>query len=208
MRQHDHHWDRHDRHAFPFTAPAYSGEYQQVYAGTQFSGPVDITQLTFFRAPGFPLASISGNFSLSLSTTSASIGSPSTTYSANIGADDAVFFNGAVSNVLSFTGTPFLFNPSQGNLLLDVFVNTSDPNQSSLAAGCSTQTNRVFNFFGNSSSHGIGTGPGQCTPNDYGLETQFTFTPVSVPEPSSLPVFGAALLGLFGLGAWRRPRPV
>jgi hypothetical protein len=190
--------------AFPFTATSYLGEYQQVYDASLFSGPVDITQITFFRAPGFASASISGNFTISLSTSSATVSSLSTVYANNIGPDNSLFFGGSVSNVLSFTGTPFLLDPSHGNLLLDLIVNTSDSVQSSLAAGCSTQTNRVFNFSGNSTSHGIGANPGQCTPNSYGLETQFTFTPAQVPEPSVLTLFGAGLLGLVGLGATRR----
>lgn len=115
-----------------------------------------------------------------------------------------MFFSGAVSNVLSFTGTPSFFDPSDGDLLLDVFVNT--PNNAPLAAGCSTDTNRAFNFFGNG-SQGIGTAPSQCTPNSYGLQTQFTFTAAQVPEPSELALFGTGLLALVGFGVMRRRKP-
>lgn len=37
---------------FPFSSSSYAGEYQQVYNGALFSGPVDITQISFFNAPG------------------------------------------------------------------------------------------------------------------------------------------------------------
>lgn len=187
--------------SFPFGDSNYLGEYQQVYDGSLFSGSVNITQLTFFAGPGFPFDKISGNYTLHLSTTAAGVGSLSTVYANNIGADNSLFFSGTVSNVLSFTGTPFLFDPTQGNLLLDVFVNTSNSTRSRFAAGCSTQINRVFNFFGNSASYGIGGSPGQCTPNSYGLQTQITFTPAAVPEPLTLSLFGA---GAAGLAALRR----
>src|SRR5271167_4496361 len=57
--------------AFPFTDPGYLGEYQQVYNGALFSGPVDITRITFIPSAGFPTTTISGDFTLDLSTTSA-----------------------------------------------------------------------------------------------------------------------------------------
>jgi hypothetical protein len=193
--------------SFPFGDPNYIGEYQQVYDASIFSGAVQITQLSFFAGPGFPSDTITGNYTLRLSTTNVGVGSLSTTYATNIGPDNTLFFSGAVNHVLSFAGAPYLFDPSQGNLLLDVFVNTGNSTLSRFAAGCSVQTNRVFNFSGNSNSHGIGASPGQCTPNEYGLETQFTFTAAAIPEPPALPMFGSALLALIGWGALGRRKP-
>jgi hypothetical protein len=187
--------------AYPFMTSTYVGEYQQIYDGALFSGPVNITQIDFFSVVG----DISGDYTLHLSTSSATPQTLSTTYANNIGADNALFFSGSVSHVLSFTGTPFFFDPAGGDLLLDVFVNTGNPVSGSLAAGCSTDTNRVFNFNGNG-SQGTGNSPAICTPTSYGLETQFTFTAAQVPEPSELALFGTGLLALIGFGAARRRR--
>ena len=131
--------------AYPFNFSGYSGEYQQVYSASSFNGPVDITAITFFTGP-ISDSSITGNYTLDLSTTSASPLHLSTNYASNTGADNAVFFNGSVSSSLTFTGTPFLYDPSKGNLLLDVEVHTPQATTDSfLAAGCSNDTNRVFN---------------------------------------------------------------
>jgi hypothetical protein len=192
--------------AFPFMVD-YVGEYQQVYNGALFSGPVSITQITFFGGPRSP-GTISGDYTLRLSTTSAAPSTLSTIYADNIGLDNAVFFSGAVSNTLSFSGMPFVFDPADGNLLLDVLVNTSNDVPVTnpvgfLASGCSTDTNRVFNLSGNGpSAIGLGSDPTLCS--SYGLQTQFTFTSAQVPEPSELAVFGTGLLALMGFGVRRQ----
>src|SRR5580704_12002820 len=133
----------------PFNVPTYIGDYQQVYNAALFSGPVDITAITFFAATTIPTTTISGDFTLDLSTTSAGSDTLSTTYADNLGADNTQFFSGVVSKVLTFDGTPFLYDPSQGNLLLDVDVLSKPLGSGALAAGCSTDTNRVFNLGGN-----------------------------------------------------------
>jgi hypothetical protein len=193
--------------AFPFTASDYLGEYQQDYNGALFPGPVEITGITFFASASFPATTISGDFTIHLSTTSATTtsgaGGLSDVYAANIGANNTQFFSGTVTNVLSFTGGPFLYNPSQGNLLLDVNVLTPDGVNGFLAAGCSTDTNRVFNLAGN----GAATQGGLSCPTGFGgLETEFTFTPAApVPEPSTGLMLALGLLSLlFSLPGRRR----
>ena len=188
--------------AYPFTHTTYVSEYQQVYDGSFFSGPSLINQITFFAGPGV-MPGITGNFTLNFSTTSKSPATLGTVYANNLGLDNTLFFSGAVSNTLTFTGSPFLFDPSKGNLLLDVLVNTPASANSSLIGSCGSDTNRAFSFSGTGPAVGTGTNPGLCSPNSFGLKTQFTFTAVSVPEPTPLAMFGAGLLGLLGLAAVR-----
>jgi hypothetical protein len=185
---------------FPFGV-TYLGEYQQVYNGALFSGPVDITGITFFLQTG-TTTTISGDFTIDLSTTSATTafgaGGLSDIYADNIGANNAQFFSGTVTNVLSFIGGPFLYNPAQGNLLLDVNVLSPIGLTSSLADGCSSDTNRVFNLGGNGSpiQGGIDCPTGPNTSGFGGLETEFTFTPAGTPEPSTLMMLATGLLVL------------
>jgi hypothetical protein len=185
--------------AYPFTATGYLGEYQQDYSSAFFSGPVEITGIAFFAAASFPNTKISGDFTIDLSTTTATttsgVGSLSDVYAANIGANNMQFFSGTVADVLSFSGGPFLYDPSQGNLLLDVQVLTPNGVNGFMAAGCSTDTNRVFNVGGSGSPSQDGL---SCPSGFGGLQTAFTFTAATppIPEPGTLLLFALGLLPL------------
>lgn len=119
---------------------------QQIYDASFFSGPTEITGISFRAYPG---AAPSGFFSntvnvssltVALSNTSvsaneASGAQPSTTFSANEGANLTTVFSGAATFTTAATGTgpqpfdytlnfttPFLYDPSGGNLLVDFLI--------------------------------------------------------------------------------------
>jgi hypothetical protein len=114
--------------AFPFGGPFYGNtgtEYQEAYSGSDFTGPVSITGIDFFLANGFSGSLYGGTYTLSLSVISSDIGGLSSSdLASNVGSDDTVFesvaLSGAAPTMLTFTGAPFLYNPSEGNLLLDI----------------------------------------------------------------------------------------
>jgi hypothetical protein len=175
-----------------------SQRYQQVYDSSQFSslgGPVLIHQI-LFRPDAFTGAAFSStlpSIQIDLSTTSATPASLSTTYANNVGADDRVVFGpGPLSLSSSFTGppggpkafdivinltTPFLYNPANGNLLMDVrnFLGGATTQFDSISS--STVTGRVWNSDVNA--------PTGTIAGDAGLVTEFGFGP-AVPEPSTL----------------------
>ena len=115
-----------------------SVRYQQVYASTAFAsltlGGEYITQIAFRPDAAQGAFTSTQTVQLNLSTTSKSPDSLSLTFSANVGLDDAVVFGSAPLTLSSSaTGgaphdfdiiitltTPFFYNPSAGNLLLDV----------------------------------------------------------------------------------------
>jgi hypothetical protein len=111
---------------FPFSN--YTGEYQQAYAANAFSGQTTITGLSFFLSNDFVTGNVTGDFTISLSYSARSVGSLSSTYADNIGNGSTTIFSGHISQSLSpghttltIIGiTSFLYDPSLGDLLLDV----------------------------------------------------------------------------------------
>ncbi|MGA3078422.1 MAG: PEP-CTERM sorting domain-containing protein [Bryobacteraceae bacterium] len=180
------------------------GTYQQVYLGNAFPGAMTIDDIGFYQSEvlgnGGQLAG--GTFTLSLSYTTASpLGGLDVNNgpSANIepGTEEQ-FFTGtlpaftpyATENILTFSGTPFAYNPADGNLLLTVSV-TGGTDSTPYLFMDETGTTPV------TSSAYFGTGNGA---NSTGLVTGINYTPAtgtSTPEPASL-VLVLAGIGLIG----------
>ena len=207
-----------EANAFPFNiggscmgCPLPSQRYQQVYAASEFaslSGPQLITQILFRpdASLGQAFSSTLSDIQINLSTTSAAPTGLSTTFEDNVGSDDTVVFSGPLSLSSAFTGpvggpkdfdivinllTPFLYNPSAGNLLLDIrnfaggvttFFDAQLQTEDSTSRGYTLGARDVNASIGDTDS--------------LGLVTKFTIIspPQAVPEPASV-------LGLFTVGA-------
>jgi hypothetical protein len=176
-----------------FTAPNPT-RYQQVYSSAAFSAPIDIGTISFFRGVSGDLAS--GTFTLSFSTTSAAVDALDTVnFDNNLGPVNQLFIvqvlaGGPAPDVLSFTGTPYHYDPALGNLLLDIQISgfsgsIGDP------AGYLSRNGNAGGLF--SRAHDFDSGF-----EGYGLVTAF--------EP--IPAPGAILLGSIGVGvvSWLRRR--
>ena len=186
--------------SFPF-GTAYNAEYQQVYASSSFSSAVQITDMYLYNTQfnSGATSTPSGTYTVSLSTTSAGVGSLSPTFSQNIGSNNTQVFSGSIQQSWAFGDTldihfttPFSYDPNSGNLLVDV-----------LGSGVSAPTNiyydvhspgalfqRVYCPFGESCSSGTVDTPG------FGLVTGFGTS--AVPEPGTLVMMGTGMVGLFG----------
>ena len=196
-----------------------SVRYQQVYSASQFpssTGPLMITQIAF-RPDGSvanpSLTLIFNSVQIDLSTTSSTPGTLSTTFASNVGADNVTVFNsfvflnapvtgppgGPKGFTVTFPITPFIYNPSAGNLLLDVRAFESG---GGISAPLDAQSNSPFTAHVDAPSIAATSGSSFAD----GLVTQFQFTPV--PEPSTL-VLGSLGVLLVGVGGrWRRRHSV
>ena len=180
--------------------------YQQVYSSSLFSGPISIIGLTFFNTQFTPGTIDPATYTITLSSGGATVGSLSTTFANNLGPNAQLFFSGSLSGSAapSFTisGTAFNYNPSSGDLLVQIFKNTGTSNAAATVfadsrTGDFSDFERVFN------TDGSATGFVQTA---RGLVTQFDTPPVSaVPLPAALPLFATGLAGL-GLLGWRRKK--
>src|SRR5580698_9952647 len=189
---------------FPFSGPFYGypgTDYQEAYASSDFTGPINITGIDFFLGAGFTGSLYAGTYTLSLSVISSNIGSlSSTNLAGNIGSDDTIFesvaLSGKAPNTLAFSGTPFLYNPTLGNLLLDISI-TGGSGGSDVAfednEGSGTSLARYQNF---GSNDGLG----------YGLVTEFVSASAApaVPEPAMLSLLCCGLAAVVGTRLRRR----
>lgn len=190
------------------TASGPSIEYQQVYAASAFPSAVTINSETFYwqfeQSDGGSDTLLGGTYVFSLSTTSAAVNALSTNLSSNLGPDNTTVATitipaGGVSFGTAFTfdnSTAFTYDPTKGNLLLDVSVSDQDnvpnspPSNNSFndADDTGAVTSRAFHLFDGADFPGADT---------VGLVTTFgTTAPPSVPEPGSLLLLASALAGL------------
>jgi len=208
---------------FPFNLIGFglsSQRYQQVYDKSEFSslsGPELITQILFRPDAGFggAFSSTLPSVQIDLSTTGKAPDGLSATFADNVGANDTVVYHtGPLALSSAFTGpangpkdfdilinldTPFLYDPTAGNLLLDV-RNFGGGGTTQFDAQESTDSvSRVFSLGGVNADSG--------NLNTSGLVTKFQFQPnhfEPVPEPCSLALLATGGMPLLGLLRRRR----
>lgn len=198
---------------FPFNLGAQ--RYQQVFAASDFaslSEPQLITQIAFRPdgSVGNPFSSTISNVLINLSTTSVAPDGLSTTFANNNGADNTTVFSGSLPLSSADTGSaagpkdfdivinlqdPFLYNPSLGNLLLDV-KNFSGERTTQFDAQSSggDSVSRIFSVTGN-----VNSSTGRM--DSLGLVTQFTTASVPTPVPEPTSVMGLLAMSILGAGS-------
>ena len=193
---------------YPFTcndsgvSSGQSIQYTQIYSSAAFAAPLAIGSITFYDTL-FPGPVISGDYSISFGTTTASLGAGYPINLSNVSPFFVGHLGSAIGSSFTITGNSFSYDPSAGNLVLQVIASNQAnvPNGSGNgyfdADQTGATTTRAFLMTGHSAAS-----------DQIGLVTGFNVS--TVPLPPSLPMFGAAIIGLvaFSLAGRRNPRPI
>jgi hypothetical protein len=143
-----------------------NGTYQQVYDAQLFPGKVKITSVGFAVAdlglPGFG----DGDYKVSFSVTPKPIcGLDGTDLNSNVGSRPKYFFGGSLNGGVEISGTPFIYDPAEGNLLMIIEVSGRGPvdwnsqnHQGSMFRGPSCQgSSRAWNWmYGSQDADNVG----------------------------------------------------
>jgi hypothetical protein len=180
--------------AFPFnlTLAGPGTRYQQVYDSTQFGPtPLFINSLTFFEdvTPGGVFRT--ADYTFTLSTSNFTVNNLDTANLNNNPGGDASFFatvnlSGPTGTQFTIDGNPFLYDPTAGDLLIDIMINNIGASGTGGFAAMNATAGGLF-----SRAHDFDSGF-----TNHGLVTGF-----NIPEPSTMLLLG---VGLLGLAAFRR----
>jgi hypothetical protein len=183
---------------YPFNIAAFGAanmRYQQVYSHSEFGQPGTITAIRFRRNGDQSAFTTSGiDLKINLGYSAYSVDTVSSTFASNIGPGSTAVYDSSIDGLLTLSSTatgsapfpfdvvinlprPFYYNPSQGELLMDIFMRNSPATKQFDASGGGEQTTtrRIYSTNINASSGALDNS--SDSGSYYGLITRFDMAP-------------------------------
>lgn len=200
---------------YPFGSSAGYTQFQQVYASSFFTSPLDIGAISFYSKPGTQILQ-QGTYNLSFATTQVTPGNFNTGNPSANGAMGTQFFaqyiigaNVDAPDVVTIDGAAFHYNPTAGNLLLNVAFTPIGsiyaPNRAAFDQIYDPQGTAPADYDVATSSDAQAFFGGTAGVRGSGLVT--TFSPAAVtatPEPSTIWLLTTGLAGVGFIARRRR----
>ncbi|HVP55389.1 MAG TPA: PEP-CTERM sorting domain-containing protein [Candidatus Eisenbacteria bacterium] len=184
------------------TSVGQSIDYLQVFSSSAFPGTITVTNMEWYIAPNFQGTglAIGGSYTFYWGYGGV-VGALNTNLGANYTSGPNLIGTGVIpvggideTGGLTLSGFSFTYDPTLGNLLVEVVVNNQDnvPNNGANAY------NAVMVESGTLSSRAYCLTNFSCFADNTALVTTFSTGP-TIPEPGTLMMFGSGLLGLAGV---------
>ncbi len=194
--------------SYPFGSSTLFTNFQQVYSASLFSGPINIAAISLYNTRGTGNFQV-GTFNLFLSTTTVASsavtnGNPASNRTGPLQAFASVTYaaNTPVPTIATFMGTPYSYNPADGNLLFEVQFTPNGFNTNPAFLDRVQTDDAARMLVGTASDRDV-LGRTNGSPNS-GFVSTFTAAAVDVPEPSAWMLLAFGLAGLAFVGAQRK----
>jgi hypothetical protein len=180
------------------TSSGESIDYQQFYSASAFSGPISITSLTFYEYsdlnPGQPV--LNGDYQITLGTVVGGLGSQSLATLSNAQTFFSGTLGGETGETFTISGAGYNYDPSQGDLVMEVVVNNQDNAPNGFGNGYfeAEQASSVVSIAVDIPNFASGS-------DNSGLVTGFNDTAAPTPEPAT---WALMLAGIGGVGGMLR----
>jgi hypothetical protein len=166
-----------DRNCAPFGCGLGSYDYIQLYSASAFSAPITFDKITFFQSVDFLGPTLTGDYTVSFSTTTDPIGITHAPALLNTSSFFSGPLGGPAGASFSISGQPYSYDPASGNLVMEIVVLDQQVQACTICGTQFLQAEQSGPFSRYVTE--AGTRPFADT---VGLVTQFTS---AVPEPST-----------------------